>query len=82
MRISSKKLHKSYYCLFLVQAIKNRDFETFARITMQDSNQFHAVALDTYPPCVYMNDVSHSIASLIHTINKLAGRIMVRTALG
>jgi len=44
---------------------------------MQDSNQFHAVCLDTYPPCVYMNDVSHGIANLIHTINKIAGRTLV-----
>lgn len=45
---------------------------------MQDSNQFHAVALDTYPPCVYMNDVSHSIVGLVHLINKLAGRTLVK----
>ena len=40
------------------QAYLNKDFETFGRITMQDSNQFHAVCLDTYPPIFYMNDVS------------------------
>ena len=28
-------------------AIRAKDFDTFATITMQDSNQFHAVALDT-----------------------------------
>ncbi|CAL8096327.1 unnamed protein product [Orchesella dallaii] len=58
----------------ITKAILKKDFETFAKITMQDSNQFHAVCLDTYPPCVYMNDVSHGIANLIHTINKFAGR--------
>lgn len=36
---------------------------------MKDSNQFHAVALDTYPPAVYMNDVSHAIVDLIHCFN-------------
>jgi diphosphomevalonate decarboxylase len=40
------------------EAYANRDFETFGRITMQDSNQFHAVCLDTYPPIFYMNDTS------------------------
>ncbi|RYH15523.1 hypothetical protein EON65_31635 [archaeon] len=40
------------------EAYQKKDFETFGRITMQDSNQFHAVCLDTYPPIFYMNDVS------------------------
>jgi len=31
----------------IIEAIKAKDFDTFANITMQDSNQFHAVALDT-----------------------------------
>lgn len=44
---------------------------------MKDSNQFHAICLDTYPPCVYMNDVSHSIADLVHNINKAAGKNIV-----
>lgn len=52
------------------KAILTKDFATFAEITMKDSNQFHAVALDTYPPAVYMNDVSHAIVDLIHCFNK------------
>lgn len=51
------------------EAYLKRDFETFGRITMQDSNQFHAVCLDTYPPIFYMNDVSKSIIKLIHAYN-------------
>ena len=50
-----------------------RDFETFGRITMQDSNQFHAVCLDTYPPIFYMNDISKSIIHLVHAINNHFG---------
>lgn len=61
----------------ITDAIKQRDFETFAKITMQDSNQFHAIALDTYPPCVYMNDVSHAIASFVHAYNAAAGHTRV-----
>lgn len=53
-------------------AIKARDFDAFARITMQDSNQFHAVALDTDPPIFYMNDVSRSIIALIVEYNRLS----------
>eukprot|EP00636_Phaeomonas_parva_P008847 CAMPEP_0118874672 /NCGR_PEP_ID=MMETSP1163-20130328/16020_1 /TAXON_ID=124430 /ORGANISM="Phaeomonas parva, Strain CCMP2877" /LENGTH=417 /DNA_ID=CAMNT_0006810081 /DNA_START=211 /DNA_END=1460 /DNA_ORIENTATION=- len=56
-------------------AYRARDFETFGRITMQDSNQFHATCLDTYPPIFYMNDVSKSIIRVVHAINAHAGRV-------
>uniref|UniRef100_A0A1L8DZH7 Diphosphomevalonate decarboxylase n=1 Tax=Nyssomyia neivai TaxID=330878 RepID=A0A1L8DZH7_9DIPT len=59
------------------RAIQERDFETFANITMQDSNQFHAICLDTFPPCVYLNDVSHAIIDLIHRLNAASGRTRV-----
>ncbi|EDW26391.1 GL14496 [Drosophila persimilis] len=59
----------------LKKAIKARDFQSFAEITMKDSNQFHAIALDTYPPCVYMNDVSHAIVNFVHTYNKTTGTV-------
>ena len=51
-------------------AIRARDFDTFAKITMADSNQFHAVALDTEPPIFYMNDVSRAIIALIVELNR------------
>lgn len=57
------------------QAYLNKDFETFGRITMQDSNQFHAVCLDTYPPIFYMNDVSKSIIKLVHAFNEQMGKV-------
>lgn len=41
------------------EAIKNRDFTSFAQLACADSNQFHAVCLDTSPPIFYMNDTSH-----------------------
>lgn len=50
-------------------AFLKKDFETFGRLTMQDSNQFHAVCLDTYPPVFYMNDISKAIIRLVHVIN-------------
>lgn len=59
------------------RAIAERDFATFAEITMKDSNQFHAVCLDSYPPIVYMNDVSHSIAQLVHKYNEHEGETRV-----
>ena len=57
-------------------AIRQKDFETFGRITMQDSNQFHAICMDTYPPIFYMNDVSKSIIRLVHVLNNEAKRIV------
>ncbi|KAJ1663845.1 diphosphomevalonate decarboxylase [Coemansia sp. RSA 1813] len=56
------------------KAIAERDFGTFAEITMRDSNQFHAVCLDTYPPVSYMNDLSRSIANIVHAFNSVRGR--------
>ncbi|KAL1518145.1 hypothetical protein ABEB36_001815 [Hypothenemus hampei] len=54
----------------LSRAIAEKDFATFAEIAMKDSNQLHAICLDTFPPCVYMNDVSHAIVSVVHAFNE------------
>ena len=58
-------------------AILKKDFQTFAKLTMQDSNQFHAICLDTYPPITYMNDTSRRIISLITKYNDLQDEIKV-----
>ena len=52
-----------------------RDFQAFGKVTMMDSNQFHATCLDTYPPIFYMNDVSKSVIRIIHVYNEWAGEI-------
>ena len=57
------------------KAILEKDFETFGKITMQDSNQFHACCMDTYPPIFYMNDTSKFIVRLITEFNILEGGI-------
>ena len=54
----------------IIEAIKRRDFNAFAQVTMQDSNQFHAVALDTDPPIFYMNDISRAIVAIIVELNR------------
>ncbi|KAK2799453.1 diphosphomevalonate decarboxylase [Onygenales sp. PD_10] len=54
-------------------AIKNRDFPSFAEITMRDSNNFHATNLDTWPPTFYLNDVSRAAIRLVHDMNRAAG---------
>ncbi len=53
----------------LETAIKNRDFETFAEITMRDSNDMHAIMLDTWPPIFYMNDISRDVIYAVHELN-------------
>ncbi len=53
----------------LETAYLNKDFETFGQLTMKDSNQFHAICQDTYPPIFYMNDVSKTIIRLCSIIN-------------
>lgn len=58
------------------KAIEKKDFEVFADLTMADSNQFHAVCLDSSPPVFYMNDVSRNVISLVEKLNSLAGRIV------
>lgn len=60
-----------------IDAILRKDFQKFAEITMKDSNQFHAVCLDSYPPITYMSDTSHHIASLIHAFNDSLNEIKV-----
>ena len=53
------------------EAIKKKDFDRFAELTMMDSNQFHAVCLDTFPPIFYMNDISRAIIRVITAYNAL-----------
>ena len=55
-------------------AIREKDFSTFAEITMKDSNQFHAVCLDTLPPIFYLNDTSRGIIRLVEELNRVAGK--------
>jgi len=40
-------------------------------ITIRDSNQFHAICLDTYPPIFYLNDFSKTIISIITKLNEI-----------
>jgi len=58
------------------EAIKNKDFEAFGRVTMKESNSFHATCLDTFPPIVYLNDVSRAAIRVVEDINRKAGKII------
>ncbi|KAI8921315.1 diphosphomevalonate decarboxylase [Powellomyces hirtus] len=52
-------------------AIVNKNYDAFAEHTMRDSNQFHAVCLDTFPPITYLNDVSRAVIHLVTAYNNL-----------
>lgn len=58
------------------KAIQDKDFETFGKVTMMDSNSFHATCLDTYPPIFYLNDVSRAAIKVVESINAAAGKII------
>lgn len=58
------------------KAIKDKDFESFGKVTMMESNSFHATCLDTFPPIFYLNDVSRAAIRLVEDINKAAGKII------
>ena len=55
-------------------AIQQRDFESFAKVTMKESNSFHATCLDTDPPIFYLNDVSRAAIVAVETLNQREGR--------
>ncbi len=57
-------------------AIKTRNFEKFAELTMRDSNNMHAVMLDTWPPIKYMNDKSFEVIEAVHRLNETTGKII------
>ncbi|XP_019327069.1 PREDICTED: diphosphomevalonate decarboxylase, partial [Aptenodytes forsteri] len=61
----------------MIRHIRERDFEGFGQLAMQDSNQFHATCLDTFPPIFYLNDLSRHIIALAHRFNAHHGRTKV-----
>ena len=53
----------------LKTAFREKDFNTFSRVTMQESNQLHAICLDTMPALFYMNQSSKHIVNLVRDLN-------------
>lgn len=62
--------------LEMKQAILDKNFTKFAELTMKDSNSFHSVCLDSYPPIFYLNDTSKNIIKLINLLNEAAGKLI------
>lgn len=53
----------------ILQSIEQRDFSQFGKLLMQDSNQFHAVCMDSYPPIFYLSGASLQVIETVHEIN-------------
>jgi len=57
-------------------AVAAKDFAKFGELTMRESSNMHAVMLDTWPPIMYLNDVSKRIIYAVHDYNAAAGGIV------
>jgi len=51
-------------------AIRNKNFQSLAELTMKESNNLHAVCMDTWPPILYLNDNSRTVINAIHDFNE------------
>ena len=40
------------------ESLIQKDFHKFSEVVMRESNQLHAICLDTLPPIFYMNNTS------------------------
>jgi diphosphomevalonate decarboxylase len=56
-------------------AILGKDLESFLSLAMKESSNMHAVMLDSSPPIIYLNDISHRIMRAVHAYNESQGEI-------
>lgn len=57
------------------KAIRARDLESFLGIAMKESTNMHAVMMDTWPPIIYLNNVSREIIYAVHDYNAAKGAL-------
>lgn len=74
MLYKSRPSYADYNVTAISDAIRERDFELLAEITMRDSNNMHATMLDTYPPIMYLSDKSRKAIYAIHELNESEGK--------
>lgn len=60
----------------LKKAVASNDFQGLAEVIIKDSNQLHAVCLDTFPPILYLNDKSRALINFLSAFNAKKGRIV------
>ncbi len=53
----------------LKEAIKYKDFDFFGHLTMEASDNMHAVCLSTKPSIAYLSDKSRDIVELVNSLN-------------
>ena len=46
-----------------------KDYSKAFEIIMKDSNEFHAICLDTFPPLFYINEFTKNMIKAIHKFN-------------
>ena len=51
------------------ESLIQKDFHKFAEVVMRESNQLHAICLDTLPAIFYMNNTSKLIVNTIRDLN-------------
>jgi diphosphomevalonate decarboxylase len=56
------------------RAILKRNLPAFLELTMRESSHMHAVMLDTFPPIIYLNDISREIMASVHEFNSGKGK--------
>eukprot|EP00736_Rhodelphis_marinus_P014318 Rmarinus@m.20945 len=59
----------------IIAAVREKDFSTLAEITMKESNQLHAMCLDTYPPITYLTATSYQVIRMVHRLNDTSGHV-------
>lgn len=52
------------------EAIFDKNFDKLCELTIKDSNNFHAICRDTYPPINYLNDTSNFIIRCVEKLNE------------
>ena len=57
------------------KAVLAKDFAKFGEMTMRESSNMHAVMLDTWPPIIYLNDISKQAIYAINDWNASRGII-------
>jgi diphosphomevalonate decarboxylase len=54
----------------IAECILRRDFAKVAEMTMRDSNEMHAVFMETYPPIRYITDEGFGVIEKCHAFNR------------
>jgi diphosphomevalonate decarboxylase len=60
--------------LLMRKAILERNLQSFLELAMRESSNMHAVMLDTFPPIIYLNDISRNIMESVLEFNRKKGK--------